>query len=503
MKIITWSKTSLFRIMRKLIAIIVLLISILSIGASAQKQDLFNTSNGSMSVPPYRIPGIVKTNSGRLLAVVARLVCGTDPGFGRVDIVYRISDDNGLTWSEIKDVAVGSGRTSATQNFFDTAYGDPAVVADRTSNSVAIIAVAGCTVYPNNLTNRQNPNMIGIIHSSDNGETWGDPVDITQQVYSLFDDGNPIDAAFVGGGKVFQSRIVKKGEYYRLYAAMCARPNGNRVIYSDDFGHTWNALGGASALPVINGDEPKCEETPDGRVIISSRAPGGRIYNIFTYTNTMDGSGSWATEVKCTFDGSGKTPGNNSTNGEMLIVPVKRAIDDKKMYLALQSLPTGDRRTNVGIFYKELAEYSDFNSVENLSVGWDGYYEVSNTESAYSSMDLQADNKIGFFYEETLTKHGSLPNPISTCFPSGEGTHNYDGFDNIYVSYTLEQITGGAYSICQKIDRGMAVKQYFTQQIEISTLSAEQKARAHTAVLALGCDPSAAEIDAINNLLKQ
>ena len=108
-------------------------------------------------------------------------------------------------------MAVGTGRTSDTENYFDTAYGDPAIVSDRTSNEVAIIVVAGCTVYGNANTTCQNPNMIGIIRSTDNGDTWETPVDITEQVYSLFDDGNPIEAAFVAGGKVFQSRIVKKG----------------------------------------------------------------------------------------------------------------------------------------------------------------------------------------------------------------------------------------------------------------------------------------------------
>ena len=111
-------------------------------------------------------------------------------------------------------------------------------MADRTSSEVLIIAVAGCTVYGNGNTTRQNPNMIATIHSTDNGETWAAPYNATEDIYSLFDSGNPMQSAFVGGGKIFQSRIVKKDKYYRLYAAMCARPNGNRVIYSDDFGRT-------------------------------------------------------------------------------------------------------------------------------------------------------------------------------------------------------------------------------------------------------------------------
>lgn len=466
-----------------------------------EKQDLFNTSNGDGVIPPYRIPGITTASNGRLIAAAARLVCGTDPGYGQVDVVCRISDNNGDTWSSIREVAVGTGETSATVNYFDTAFGDPAIVADRTSNEVLIIAVAGCTVYGNSNTTRQNPNLIALIRSKDNGETWEEPVNATEQIYSLFDSGNPIQSAFVGGGKVFQSRIVKKDKYYRLYAAMCARPNGNRVIYSDDFGVTWHALGGASALPAPGGDEPKCEETPDGRVILSSRVGGGRIYNIYTYTNTLEGTGTWSTDVKSTFAGSGLTPGGNSTNGEILIIPVVRNSDDKEMYLALQSLPTGSGRTNVGIFYKELTDLEDLNTVANFAIDWNGFFQVSTTSSAYSSMDLQADNRIGFIYEETLTGFGKRDNPVSTSFPTGAGQHNFDGFDNIYVPYELEYITNGAYSVKRDVNRGTFVKQYFNSVADASSLSDEEKNIVKDAVEQLGSEPTTEEIDYINELL--
>ena len=462
------------------------------------KQDLYNTSNGDGVVPPYRIPGITTASNGRLITAAARLVCGTDPGYGQVDVVCRTSDDHGETWSDMIDVAVGTGKTSATENYFDTAFGDPAIVADRTSDEVLIIAVAGCTVYGNGNTTRQNPNLIATIHSKDNGETWEAPVNVTEQIYSLFDAGNPIQAAFVGGGKIFQSRIVKKDKYYRLYAAMCARPNGNRVIYSDDFGRTWQALGGASALPAPSGDEPKCEEMPDGRVILSSRVGGGRYYNIYTYSNTMTGEGSWSSDVKSTFAGSGLTPGGNSTNGEILVVPVQRNSDNKEMYLALQSLPTGSGRTNVGIYYKELTDLSDLNTVANFATDWNGFYQVSNTASAYSSMDLQADDRIGFIYEETLTGFGKRNNPVSTSFPTGAGQHNFDGFDNLYVAYDLEYITGGAYSIKRDVNRGAFVKGYFKALAADAEIDNTQL---DAAIEALGENPTTAEIDAIYALL--
>ena len=107
---------------------------------------MFNTSNTGGTYP-HRIPGIVKTSTGRLIAVAARLVCGTDPGYGQVDVVCRTSDNNGENWSDIRDVAVGTGVTSATENYFDTAFGDPAIVADRESEEVVIIAVAGALAF--------------------------------------------------------------------------------------------------------------------------------------------------------------------------------------------------------------------------------------------------------------------------------------------------------------------------------------------------------------------
>ena len=457
------------------------------------EHDLFNTSNTGGTYP-HRIPGIVKTSTGRLIAVAARLVCGTDPGYGQVDVVCRTSDNNGENWSDIRDVAVGTGVTSATENYFDTAFGDPAIVADRESEEVVIIAVAGCTVYNNSATTRSNPNKIALIRSIDNGENWDDPIDITENVYSLFDNGNPIESAFVAGGKVFQSRIVKKGNYYRLYAAMCARPNGNRVIYSDDFGRTWKPLGGEFALPVPGGDEPKCEELPDGRVIVSSRTSGGRIYNIYTYTNTATAAGSWGTSTTCTF-----SSGSNATNGEILVVPVVRNSDSKEMYLALQSLPASTSREDVTIYYRELTEFEDMNSVANFASAsaWDGSYKVTDETSAYSSMDLQADNKIAFIYEKNYTSFGTAQNPISTCFPTGSGTHGVDGYDNTYVAFNLEYITNGAYSVKNNINRGAIVKEYLTSLIESSTVSDDVKTELNTKVEAMGDNPTTTEVDAI------
>lgn len=497
---------------RRIIGVLSLLL-MLAATAQAQRQELkgddresttlYSTLGGGMDIPPYRIPGITCGKGGRLIASAARLVCGTDPGHGQVDCVVKTSDDNGRTWSDEIEVAVGNAALiNNTRTPMEAAYGDPAIVMDRQHNEVLVMAVGGCTVYTSASTNRQNPNIIAAIRSIDGGRTWQKPVDMTEQIYGLFDSGKPMAAAFVGGGRLMQSRLVKVGRYYRLYAALAARPNGNRVIYSDDFGRTWHALGGANATPIPDGDEPKCEELPDGRVIITSRTSGGRLMNLFTYTDTPTGEGQWEQQTKATMSGLSAAPSSNPTNGEILIVPATRNEDGREVYLALQSVPTGNGRNNVGIFYKELSDISDLRNIQAFATGWDGFYQVSNTASAYSSIELQADARIAFFYEETLTKWGTKPNPTSTSFPQGSGQHNFDGFENIYVPLTLQQITHGQYTICRKLNRGRYLRSYFNALIEETELPAETKDAIKAKVARLKAQPTMKQIDDIRRRLQ-
>ena len=179
-----------------------------------------------------------------------------------------MSSDYGKTWGKEFLVTRGSGVHGAV----DCGFGDAALVADRESNEVLLVTVCGETVYTAQTTTRQNPNRVALLRSHDNGKTWSKFKEITESIYSLFDKSTigPVQSLFFGSGRIFQSRKVKVGSHYRIYAALCARPNGNRVIYSDDFGNTWRALGDINVSPAPNGDEPKCEELPDGSLILSS-----------------------------------------------------------------------------------------------------------------------------------------------------------------------------------------------------------------------------------------
>ncbi len=358
-------------------------------------QRLFETVEGKI---PYRIPAIATTKNGTLIAVADYRYCYSDIGFGPVDLHYRLSHDNGLTWGEERVLADGTGDETDVQNpqtAWRYAFGDCAIVADRESQEVTVLCVGGKTVY--HRAKRQNPNRVVLFRSHDGGETWDKGREITEQIYGLFDQRRegPINSLFVGSGKIHQSRYVKVGNFYRLYAALCTL-SGNFVIYSDDFGDTWRVLGDPNHSPARDGDEPKCEELPDGSVILSSRYQG-RLFNIFTSTDAAKGEGTWDLRAKA-LDMKNV---QNACNGEIILLPVTRKKDSKKVWIALQSIPFGPNRTNVGFYYHELL--ADHEGAALFAYNWKKGLQVSTQSSAYSTFTLQKDGKLGFLWEEGPT----------------------------------------------------------------------------------------------------
>ena len=405
--------------------------------------DVFPTP--TTSAIPYRIPAIATAKNGNIIAVADYRHSRADIGMatnGRIDLRARISKDNGETWGEIFDIIQGKGAAGidASNNDMYVGFGDPAIVADRESDRVLVISCSGNVSFPNG--QRNNHQGIAHFYSEDCGETWSTPVDRAESIYSQFDktQHGPVRAMFVGSGKISQSQYIKVGDYYRIYCAVLVKNvNGthvNFVLYSDNFGESWTVLGGGEISPIPSGgDEPKAEELPDGSVIISSRTSGGRIYNIFTYTDSKKAEGSWGTSKYSNNSNNGTIAVSNSTNGEIMFVPAKRKADDKKVYLALQSVPFGSGRANVGIYYKELESLEDFISPEAIAADWDGRHQSSYLAGAYSTMCLQHDNNVGFLYEEDTY-----------------GT-NGGGYTIVYKNYSIEYITDSVYVFDADVDR--------------------------------------------------
>ena len=391
---------------------------------------------------PYRIPAIATAPNGDIFAICDYRPCGNDIGYGEVDLVCRVSSDNGKTWTEERTIADGLGHIN--DGIWKMGFGDPAIVADRESNKVLVMSVCGNrTCWDGNYGEggeNENPNRISRLYIEHDGEKWvyGQPEEVTYDIYPLFkNEGGEAYAAsmFIGAGKICQSRVVKKGEYYRLYCAVwnvtkTQRQHHNYVIYSDDFGKTWNVLGdlGYENSASKWGNEPKVEELPDGTVVLSSRKYNGRYFNLFTFADDTYTTGSWMGEVGSNEVQGGLSFGGNSTNGEIYKVKAIHKESGRICDLMFQSIPTGNDRSNVSIYYKEM-EYNEDDGTNKytsttFAQGWTKGIHVSTKGSCYSTMISQADGRIAFFFEEE---------PGGYCM--------------VYIPYTIEELTGDAYTI--------------------------------------------------------
>lgn len=389
---------------------------------------------------PYRIPAIATTANGYVFAINDYRPCGNDIGFGEVDLVMRHSVTAGEAWdghSWTEPVTIADGIGKEANDVWQTGFGDPAIVADREHNEILVMSVCGNRVcWHGNYgagteDNPENPNRMARLRIKFNEKTgkWEatQPEEVTYDIYSLFKDQNGkahVGSMFIGAGRMAQSSMIKKGDYYRIYCAVWAVETGsyrhhNYALYSDDFGETWHLLGELgndyNDSPAPFGNEPKCEELPDGSVLLSSRKGNGRYYNVFHYTNFERGEGYWDGAVAtdkveapdCNTVASKFNPGtlkfgNNDTNGEILRIG----------NILFQSVPTGNKRSDVAIFYKQLSDDPATYTPTELSKGW-RKIEITDRESAYSSMCVLPDGKsIGLYYEEEPGGYSMVYVPI-------------------------------------------------------------------------------------------
>lgn len=399
----------------------------------AQKQCEIFTTHSEQDVP-YRIPAIAALPDGTVICVADYRWSGADIGLvkdGRIDLMMRISRDNGQSWEH--PFALIEGKGAQSSDFMNVAYGDPCIVADRESSKVLIMSCAGNMSFLDGT--RGLHQGIARFYSNDGGRSWSRPEDISESIYRLFDKGRfgPAQSMFIASGRILQSRFVKKGRYHRLYCSVLQQiANGvrmNFVLYSDNFGKSWKVLGGVDNPPIEkDADEAKVEELPDGSILISSRTDrNGRNFNIFRFTNARRAEGRWGKMAHSGIENGGVHSERNACNGELMSVPVTRTSDGKRMHLLLQSLPLGPGRRNVGIYYKALDNDDIWSSPEKLAADWDGLFRVTELGSAYSTMVLQPDSSIGFLYEE------------STHFKS------WIAYTIVYKKLSVEEITGGRY----------------------------------------------------------
>ena len=398
------------------------------------------------TAPSHRIPAIVRCGDGSLLAVCDYRYNLSDVGVSgsQIELQYRRSADGGQTWTPAQTVC----QKVSTRSSWKYAMGDASLIADRESGEVLMMCAAGSTGM--GASSASNPIKVGQFRSTDNGATWDEGEDITSRIYGLY-NGNAT-ALFITSGSLKQSRYIKVGDYYRIYAAYPLRTarNGNTtgVMFSDDFGRTWNVLGGPTTFPTGSVyEEGKVEEMPDGSVVLMVRDDAGKSvltagkknFNVFTYTDSKKGEGTWSNAV------SGITGMKNACNNGILLVPAKRVADGGNVYVAVVALPfhTNDTRDavnnygrkSVGFYYKEIASVADYATGASMASGWQRGVQVTDKLSAYTDLVQLPDGNIGLLAEDN-GKQGL----------GADGNAETEAYDIVFRSIPLELITNDAYT---------------------------------------------------------
>jgi hypothetical protein len=217
--------------------------------------------SGTNETHTYRIPAIITAKNGDLIAACdARRKSAADLKLQRtIDIVFRRSSDNGKSWTPVE----------VLDQLDDGGCSDPSFLLDSSTGN--IFCFYNFMVQDISSTEFR----FFVQKSSDHGQTWGKPIDFTDQVAGpeLKDSFK-----FVTSGRGIQTlegmllhNFVRVGQGVTLFA-------------SRDHGETWNPF-----CQVGPGDESKVVQLHDDSLMVNSRfEPGKR----FVHRST-DGGLSW------------------------------------------------------------------------------------------------------------------------------------------------------------------------------------------------------------------
>ncbi|MET9316083.1 sialidase family protein [Kribbella sp. NPDC003505] len=207
----------------------------------------------------YRIPAIVKTKAGTLLAFAeARRAWCADSQ--EIDLVMRRSEDDGRTWSATQTVLSG---TDIDPNAVAT-RGNPAPIVDYETGRIVLLS----TMDPGTTSRPRTPY---VQVSDDDGKTWSTARNIGDQI----DDPA---WGWYATGPVHGIQLTRGAHAGRLVAGTNydngAGQNAGQLVYSDDHGVTWHK-GATDLRSDVTPQEISVVEKVDGGVYAGARNNAG------------------------------------------------------------------------------------------------------------------------------------------------------------------------------------------------------------------------------------
>lgn len=250
-----------------------------------EKFDVFPANTNGIA--RYRIPGIVVTQKGTVLAYSeARRNSSSD--WGEIEVHLRRSTDGGKTWDAAKHIAHHGARLEGNPHKKkdggekEQTVNNPVAIVDRDTGAIEFLY---CINYARCYAMR----------STDDGVTWSSPVDVTAtfEPFRKHYDWKVIATGPGHGIQLKSGRLVvpiwlaygKEGDH---------APSAAATIYSDDHGKTW--IAGDLAVPnnsvFGNPNETMLAELSDGRVMLVTRSVSKPNRKIITLS--PNGAASWS-----------------------------------------------------------------------------------------------------------------------------------------------------------------------------------------------------------------
>jgi sialidase-1 len=235
--------------------------------------------NGHEGYPSFRIPAVVRTQRGVLLAFAEGRA--RDADHAENDIVLKRSRDDGATWEPLVVVAE-AGR-------------------DCLSNPCAIALRSGRVLllhqrYAQGFDEHQaEPGFDGprvcrtlIRHSDDDGATWSAPRDITREVKRA-------EATSLASGPGVGIEVARGPHAGRILVPLNQGPYGTWEVYaafSDDGGATWRMGAIAPGGAQHRANEVQFAELDDGGVLLDARGMAGARRR--KLAESRDGGATWS-----------------------------------------------------------------------------------------------------------------------------------------------------------------------------------------------------------------
>lgn len=208
--------------------------------------------HGQNGVHTYRIPGLVTTEKGTLVAVYDMRHDNSKDLQGDIDVGMSRSIDGGQTWQP-SDVIIDMGEYGRKPEKLN-GVGDPAILYDASTNTLWVAALWTHGMSEKDMAwwgskeglSPKETGQLVLVKSTNDGKTWSEPYNITTQVknpeWQLLLQGPGKGIAVGDSLLVFPAQFKAKdvtsidGGKYAPFST---------IMYSKDHGRTWEIGTGA------------------------------------------------------------------------------------------------------------------------------------------------------------------------------------------------------------------------------------------------------------------